>query len=92
MLGILVNVMICGSFGFDRRMGYRVARGPFLHATIGFQTRPYNSASTTVLHVMIGLRTSVGKHKFKRRVRYTDVFVMLLFSSQDSAPVLIRTM
>ena len=52
VLGILVNVMICVSFGFDRRMGYRVARGPFLHAAIGFQTRPYNSASTTVLHVI----------------------------------------
>ena len=35
----------------------------------------------------IGLGTSVGKHKFKRRVRYTDVFVMLLFSSQNSAPL-----
>ena len=52
MLGILVNVMICVRFGFDRRMGYRVARGPFLHAAIGFQTRPYKSASTTVLHVI----------------------------------------
>ena len=53
VLGVLVNAMICVSFGFDRRMGYRVARGPFLHAAIGFQTRPYNSANTTVLHVII---------------------------------------
>ena len=52
VLGILVTFMICVSFGFDRRMCHRVARGPFLHAAIGFQTRPYNSASTTVLHVI----------------------------------------
>ena len=53
VLGILVNVMICESFCFDRRMGYRVARGPFLHAAIAFQTRPYSSASTTMLHVIM---------------------------------------
>ena len=50
MLGILVNVMIYVSFGFDRRMDYRVARG--LYVAIGFQTRLYNSASNTVLHVI----------------------------------------
>ena len=31
VLGILVNVMIFGSFGFDLRRGCRVARGPFLY-------------------------------------------------------------
>ena len=28
VLGVLVNVMICGSFGFDRLRGFREARGP----------------------------------------------------------------
>jgi hypothetical protein len=28
VLGVLVNVMICGSFGFDRLKGFREVRGP----------------------------------------------------------------
>ena len=52
VLGIIVNVMICETFGFDRWRGYRVARGPFQYVAIGFQTRAYNCASTTVLNVM----------------------------------------
>ena len=32
--------------------GYRMARDPFQHVAIGFETRPYSCASTTVLRVI----------------------------------------
>ena len=35
VLGILKNVMICGSFGFDRSSGVRGAGGPFQRIAIG---------------------------------------------------------
>ena len=44
MLGILVNVMICGSFGFDRSRGFRGAVGPFQRIAIIQWTGPCNSA------------------------------------------------
>jgi hypothetical protein len=42
VLGVLVNVMICGSFGFDRWKGFREARGPQWCIAIGNWTRHYN--------------------------------------------------
>ena len=48
-----MNVMICRIFGFDRLSGFALARGQFLCIAIGLKTRPYNSASTTVQHVIL---------------------------------------
>ncbi|TAD95061.1 MAG: hypothetical protein EAZ96_27025 [Oscillatoriales cyanobacterium] len=52
VLGVLVNVMICGSFGFDRSKDFGGARGPKWCIAIGNWTRHYNIASTTVQQVI----------------------------------------
>ena len=46
MLGILMNAMICETFGFNWSSGVRGARGSFQRISIGFRTRPYNCADT----------------------------------------------
>ena len=46
------NVMICVNFGFDWLRGFWCVAGRSWPIAIDFRSRPYNSASTTVQHVM----------------------------------------
>ena len=51
-LGVPPNVIICVSFCVDWSRGLGSVGGQSLPFPIDLRTRPYNSASTTVQHVM----------------------------------------
>ena len=58
--GVPPNVMTCSSFRVDWSRGLGSVGGQSLPIAIDLRTRPYNSASTTVQHVIVITLRSFG--------------------------------
>ena len=81
MWGLVVDVMNCGKFGFDRSRGFGSARGRFQRVAIGFRTRPYNCVDTTVLHVTENLDLAYHKCKLQAKI-LVQVFIIIIYTTK----------